>query len=83
MQEAEDKPEFFKLDEIDRKTLFWLMDNSPQSIQSWTEYVAAEYRARKSMAIDFRKLYHEITGKLNENENMPRSGSIGINVSNH
>ena len=51
--------EFFKLDEIDRKVLFWLMDNvHHRSVKSWMEYVANEYRER-GIAIDAAKLFEE------------------------
>jgi hypothetical protein len=61
----EERLEFFKLDKIDWKVLFWVMDSQPKSLFSWIEYMAKEYKNRKSIDIDVRKLYHETQEKTN------------------
>lgn len=56
----QDRPEFFLLDEIDRKVLFWLMDHAePNAIKSWTEFVAEDYKRRKAITINCEKLFRE------------------------
>ena len=54
------REEFFKLDTIDRKVLFWLQLNSPKAVKSWIDYIAKDYHTRKSVDIDTGKLYNEI-----------------------
>ncbi|HWA35782.1 MAG TPA: hypothetical protein VG737_16680 [Cyclobacteriaceae bacterium] len=56
--------EFFKLDPIDRKTLFWMMDHAPDAIRSWLEYVAEEYRDKKQIVIDHTRLRMEVEIEL-------------------
>lgn len=56
----EEKFEFFKLDETDRKVLFWLMDHHKKAIRSWIEFIAKDYKRRRSIEIDTRKLYSEM-----------------------
>jgi hypothetical protein len=54
-----EKLEFFKLNAIDRKVLFWLMDHvHTRNLLSWTEYIAREY-LEKGINIDTIKLYNE------------------------
>jgi len=56
-----EKLEFFKLDEIDRKVLLWLLSHVPQrSVSAWVDYIASEYKFRKSINIDIEKLHSEI-----------------------
>lgn len=56
--------EFFKLDQIDRKVLLWLLDHVPEkSVTAWIDYTASEYQYKKSILIDTDKLYKEITEK--------------------
>ena len=52
--------EFSKLDGIDRKVLFWLLENSPKAVKSWIEYEALNYRTTRSIEIDTVKLYKEV-----------------------
>lgn len=55
------RPEFFKLDPIDRKVLFWLMDNvQEKSLKSWMYYIADDYRRNKDIELDAEKLYREV-----------------------
>lgn len=55
-----EKAEFFKLDEIDRKVLLWLMSHkSAKTVRGWIEYVAEDYKKRKAGNIDPIKLYNE------------------------
>jgi hypothetical protein len=58
-----EKPEFFKLDSIDREVLLWTITHAPKSVQSWIEFIAADYKKRKSVSIDTEKLYEEIAEK--------------------
>lgn len=52
--------EFFKLDVIDRKVLFWLRSHkSAKTVKGWIEYVAEDYKKRKAGIIDPIKLYNE------------------------
>jgi len=57
--------ELFKLDPVDRKTLFWMMDNDPLAIRSWIDYIGLQYRAQKSVEINSDKLYAEVKEELN------------------
>jgi hypothetical protein len=53
--------EFFKLDVIDRKVLLWLLEHVPdKSIIAWIDYIAQEYRNRRSIMIDPEKLFTEM-----------------------
>lgn len=64
-----DKPEFFKLDAIDREVLLWTIAHAPRSLHSWIDYIAAEYK-KKSIIIDREKLYNEAQENI---ENMSRT----------
>jgi hypothetical protein len=56
-----EKLEFFKLDEIDRKVLLWLLSHVPQkSVLAWMDYIVEEYRFRKFIQINIQKLLEEI-----------------------
>ena len=51
--------ELFKLDQIDRRVLFWLMDNmNVKSLKGWIEYISKDYRER-GILIDATKFYNE------------------------
>ncbi|MBT1688933.1 hypothetical protein [Dawidia soli] len=68
----QEKLEFFKLDEIDRKVLLWLLSHVPQkSVIAWLEYIAVQYKQEKSILIDIDKVYAEVeesTGNQKPNE---------------
>ena len=52
--------EFFKLDQIDRLVLIWLIENvEPSAIKSWINFIAEDYKRRKSIEIDTEKLFYE------------------------
>ena len=55
-----EKHEFFKLDAIDREVLLWIITHVPKSAKSWIEYIAEDYRKRKSIVIDTEKMYAEV-----------------------
>ena len=56
-----EKLEFFKLDEIDRKVFLWLIRHVPQkAILAWVEYISEEYRRKKSVQIDGERMYQEM-----------------------
>lgn len=57
-----EKLEFFKLDETDRKVLLWLLDHHRKSIISWIEYVAKDYKRTKGILIDVEKFARETLG---------------------
>lgn len=57
------KPEFFKLDSIDREVLVWTLTHAPKSVQSWIEFIVADYKKRKTIIIDPEKLYEEVLEK--------------------
>lgn len=60
-----EKLEFFKLDEIDRKVLLWLLAHVPQkSVIAWIDYVAIEYRQSKAILIDSEKLLTEMQDEV-------------------
>ena len=60
----EEKPEFFKLDEIDRRVLIWLMIHvPPKSIKSWIDFIADDYKRQRAIIIDARKLFMETQEK--------------------
>jgi hypothetical protein len=56
----EERPEFFKLEDSDRKVLAWLKDHvKARSVRSWMEYIAKDYKRRTGVIIDVDKLYNE------------------------
>jgi hypothetical protein len=56
----EERPEFFKLEDSDRKVLAWLKGHvHTNSIRSWMEYIANDYKRRKGVIIDVDRLYKE------------------------
>lgn len=60
-----EKLEFFKLDEIDRKVLLWLLAHVPQkSVIAWIDYVAIGYRQSKAVLIDSEKLLTEMQDEV-------------------
>ena len=60
----EQRPEFFKLDEIDRKVLFWLIDHVQHgTVKSWIEFIAEDYKQKRSVEIDVEKLLNEIKNR--------------------
>jgi hypothetical protein len=59
----DEKHEFFKLDAIDREVLLWIITHVPKSAKSWIEYIAQDYRKRKSILIDAEKMYEEVREK--------------------
>lgn len=62
-----EKMEFFKLDQIDRKVLLWLMDHkSAKTIKGWIEYVTADYKKRRIADIDPAKLFDEAMNEFRE-----------------
>jgi hypothetical protein len=56
----DEKHEFFKLDAIDREVLLWIITHVPKSAKSWIEYIAEDYRKRRSIVIDIEKMYEEM-----------------------
>lgn len=61
---VEENLELFKLDTNDRKVLFWLMDTNPQVLQSWIEYIAAQYSRKEKVVIDSSRLFEEVIVEL-------------------
>lgn len=56
----EEKLEFYKLDEIDREVLLWLIGRvHTRSIKSWIAFIANEYERKKGVHIDTQKLFKE------------------------
>ena len=57
----EDKDlEFFKLEEVDRLVLIWLMENAEiYMIKSWIKFIAEDYKRRRSVEINVEKLFAE------------------------
>lgn len=56
--------EFFKLDEIDRKVLIWLLSHVPQkSVTAWLDYIADAYKREKAVQLDVIRLSEEIQGR--------------------
>lgn len=60
MDQEEEKLEFFKLDEIDRKVLFNLQETNPKSIRSYVDHLVGEYRKKKKIELDGEKLIQEL-----------------------
>ena len=58
-----EREEFFKLDHLDRRIAFWLMDNAPGDIQAWVKYMEREY-ARKRLSLNSNKLCEEIMAEV-------------------
>lgn len=54
-----EREEFFKLDNLDRRIAFWLMDNDPKDLCAWTKEVGNNY-ARKRVIIDSNRLLNEL-----------------------
>jgi len=61
--------EFFKLDSIDKKVLFWMMDNDKDAIASWTKEITEQYAKRRSVYINPKRLLSEIELELEPTEN--------------
>lgn len=58
--------EFFKLDEIDRKVFFWMIDHAKaKAIKSWLTYIEGEYK-RKQIAINADKLFTEAKALIDQ-----------------
>lgn len=55
----DEKLEFFKLEMLDRKVIFWMMDHAPDAIRSWLDHLEIDYN-RKGRTIDRLKLLNEI-----------------------
>ena len=56
-----EKLEFFKLDEIDRKVFLWLIAHVPhKSIRAWIAFISEEYRRTKSVQIDGERMLREM-----------------------
>jgi hypothetical protein len=65
----QEKLEFFKLDEIDRKVLLWLLSHVPQkSVVAWLEYTAVQYKQEKSIQLDLDKIYAEVEESMGNQE---------------
>ena len=58
-----EREEFFKLDHVDRRIAFWLMDNAPGDIQAWVKDKKDEY-ARRSLSLNSNKLCEEIMAEV-------------------
>lgn len=61
----EEKLEFFKLEMIDRKVIFWMMDHSPDAIRSWADQIESDYN-RKGKKINRSRLVAEIMIELKD-----------------
>lgn len=55
--------EFFKLDNVDKKVLFYLMDSAPDQVRAWVDHVVLNYASRNK-AIDPEQLYSEVEPEL-------------------
>jgi hypothetical protein len=56
----EERPEFFKLEDSDRKVLAWLKSHvNPKSVMSWIEFIVIDYKRRKNVDIDAQRLFKE------------------------
>ena len=64
---TESKLELFKLDPIDQKTLFWMMDNKPDSVRTWINHISRTYKNR--ILIDPEKFFNEVAPELDEDFN--------------
>lgn len=58
-----DSNEFFKLEEIDRRVLFWIISNERlrASLASWLEYIYKDYYRRHGLALDISSILNEVT----------------------
>lgn len=68
---TESRLELFKLDPIDQKTLFWMMDNKPDSVRSWINYISNTYKRNRTTVIDAEKFFNEVSPELEDNEMQP------------
>lgn len=66
----EERPEFFKLDKIDQKVMFWIMSNSPHALYSWIEHIVEHYRKEKSILIDVEKLSSEVIKAMDDEKSL-------------
>lgn len=55
--------EFFKLDNVDKKVLFYLIENAPDQVRAWVDHIAVNYASRDK-SIDPDVLYREIEPEL-------------------
>lgn len=53
--------EIFKLDEIDLRVFFWLVDNERlrHSLTSWLEFICIDYKRRRGISINIARLLEE------------------------
>jgi len=65
---SDDNLELFKLDITDRKVLFWMMDHSPDSLRSWIEYIATQYKSKGKDLIDAGRLFQEVIIEMPDEE---------------
>lgn len=67
---SESKLELFKLDGIDQKTLFWMMDNKPESVRHWINYISRTY-IRSRVFVDADKFFREVAPELESDSFQP------------
>jgi CheY-like chemotaxis protein len=67
---SESKLELFKLDSIDQKTLFWMMDNKPESVRHWINYISRTY-SRSRTFVDADKFFSEVSPELEDDSLQP------------
>lgn len=55
-----DNREFFKLDSIDRKAIYWLIDGHPDGLRNWLIQLSQDYYVEKRIIISPETLYNEV-----------------------
>ncbi|MBL0740344.1 hypothetical protein [Chryseolinea lacunae] len=55
------RTEFFKLETVDRKVVFWLVHHVPSAaLRCWMDHTAEHYRRLKGVTIDVDRLFMEV-----------------------
>ena len=57
----EENLEFFKLDTIDRRVVFIILEKNPKSLKSYIAWLAKYYTTKRNIVIDNEELFKEIS----------------------
>lgn len=56
--------EFFKMDEVDKTILAWMVLQTPQRIESWIDYVVLDYDRKKGGRINPKELIFDLRNNI-------------------
>lgn len=72
--------EFLKLKKADQQILFWMIDNSPERIEDWLNFLSGSYEKEKTTSIEVHKLLAEIKDATFKNEILKKRKKITFPV---